>query len=368
MTDTGSTQISAQPSGGYSGVVSLSLSDVPVGATATLQASEVAIGPAIGNTQLVLERGTAAPGTYSLLVTASDGSLSRKAFVTWTISTIDAGAPDAGVPDAGVPDAGVPDAGVPDAGVPDAGVPDAGVPDAGVPDAGVPDAGVPDAGTPDAGSTEPRLADLQDPFNGPGVDTSRWVVWKDSTGSSASASGGLLALSLEPNTGRAGVHVGSRQPLALSDSSVHVRVPGVLGSGVSASQRMKVAPDIYGAAHVGFWLEGGQLYLTWSAGDARFAQGTLKYSATTHAWWRIREQGGVVSLGDLAGRARLADRGLLAGFQARLRSRICSRRVRGEGVGHGKPESGERAIRPAQPVMDAGRAGGGSGPPVRGQG
>ncbi len=200
---------------------------------------------------------------------------------------VDAGSPDNGGshPGTSAVDAGAPNA---DAGAPNA---DAGAPNA---DAGALDAGTPDSGMLDAGSPDAAESDSDDPFAGPVLDESHWVVWTDSPRSAANASEGVLTLSLEPGLKRAGAHVASREPMELLASSVHVRVVESLDRSARASQRMKLTPDIYGDAHVGFWLEGGQLYLTWDAGDGMFTAGALEFSPTLHAWWRVREESGEV--------------------------------------------------------------------------
>jgi len=83
VSGSGSATISVNPSGGFSGAVSLAASGAPSGATASLSSSSVS---ASGSATLTLSPGSGAAGTYTVTVTGSSGSLSHAASVSWTIA------------------------------------------------------------------------------------------------------------------------------------------------------------------------------------------------------------------------------------------------------------------------------------------
>ena len=74
--------ISAAASGGFSSSISLSTSGVPSGAIASLSATSISGG---GAATLSLNPGSAAPGTYPVVVTGTSGALSHQATIAWTI-------------------------------------------------------------------------------------------------------------------------------------------------------------------------------------------------------------------------------------------------------------------------------------------
>jgi hypothetical protein len=74
------------PSGSFSGVVSLSVSGNPAGSTATLDPPSLSVGPASGAATLLLSPGTAAAGTYPVTITATSGTFTHSAVVSYTIS------------------------------------------------------------------------------------------------------------------------------------------------------------------------------------------------------------------------------------------------------------------------------------------
>ena len=80
---TASSTISSAATGGFSSSIALSVSGAPAGATASLGAASI---PASGSAALSLNAGSAAPGTYSIVVTGTSGSLSHAATVAWTIA------------------------------------------------------------------------------------------------------------------------------------------------------------------------------------------------------------------------------------------------------------------------------------------
>lgn len=79
----GSSTITATPSGGFGGTISLSASGAPVGASATLSPSSIG---GSGTSTLTLTPGSAAAGAYSINVTGTSGATSHAASVSWTIA------------------------------------------------------------------------------------------------------------------------------------------------------------------------------------------------------------------------------------------------------------------------------------------
>ena len=80
------TTASTTVSGGFNSAVSLSVSGVPTGATATFSPTSIA-APGSGSSTLTLRTGTAVAGTYNLTVTGSGGGKTHSAPLTWTISS-----------------------------------------------------------------------------------------------------------------------------------------------------------------------------------------------------------------------------------------------------------------------------------------
>ncbi|MFL5373007.1 MAG: galactose oxidase-like domain-containing protein, partial [Myxococcales bacterium] len=78
--------VAIAPSGSFSGVVSLSVSGNPAGSTAALDPPSLPVGPASGAATLTLSPGTAPPGTYRVTVTATSGTFTHSAVVSYTIS------------------------------------------------------------------------------------------------------------------------------------------------------------------------------------------------------------------------------------------------------------------------------------------
>lgn len=79
----GSSTIAVTGNGGLLGSVALSASGLPPGASATFANPSVAIG---SSTALTLSAGTAAAGTYAVVVTGTSGALTHTTTVSWTIT------------------------------------------------------------------------------------------------------------------------------------------------------------------------------------------------------------------------------------------------------------------------------------------
>jgi hypothetical protein len=79
---TATSVISAAVSGGFSSSISLSTSGLPAGATASLSATSIS---GSGAATLSLNPGSAAPGTYSVVITGTSGARSHQATIAWNI-------------------------------------------------------------------------------------------------------------------------------------------------------------------------------------------------------------------------------------------------------------------------------------------
>lgn len=79
----GSVSITVTPSGGFSGMVSLSVSGAPAGVTTNLNPNATAAS----STLQVTVAGTATPGSYALTIRGTSGSLTHDATLTLTVSS-----------------------------------------------------------------------------------------------------------------------------------------------------------------------------------------------------------------------------------------------------------------------------------------
>ena len=75
--------VSVTPSSGFAGAVTLSVSGLPGGASASFNVNPIAGGS--GSSTLSVNTGAAAPGTYALTVTGVSGSLTHSTTVTLKI-------------------------------------------------------------------------------------------------------------------------------------------------------------------------------------------------------------------------------------------------------------------------------------------
>ncbi len=195
---------------------------------------------------------------------------------------VDAGSSDAGV-DAGTSDAGV-DAGSSDAGV-DAGTSDADV-DAGTSDAGV-DAGTSDAGQTDAGIHCGGTNAISDTF--PGSDPLE--LWSISSygGASAAETGGEAVVTLPSNTlGSTGGSFSSNRYYDMRGDAVWVEVVNAANTATTASSYFMVSD---GTDYIDIYQERGTLHFdSYVGGTYRLLKSTL-YNATSHLYWRFREDG-----------------------------------------------------------------------------
>src|SRR6185436_7222096 len=77
----GTTTITVNPQNGFNSAVTLGVSGVPTGANGTFGTN-----PTTGSSVLTLNAGTAAPGTYSLTVTGTSGTLTHNTSVTFVVT------------------------------------------------------------------------------------------------------------------------------------------------------------------------------------------------------------------------------------------------------------------------------------------
>ena len=83
VSGSGTSTISATPSGGFSGTIALSASGAPTGASATLSATSIS---GSGSSTLTLTPGSAAAGNYAITVTGTSGGTSHSTSVSWAIA------------------------------------------------------------------------------------------------------------------------------------------------------------------------------------------------------------------------------------------------------------------------------------------
>src|SRR5207253_4588177 len=108
----------------------------------------------------------------------------------------------------------------------------------------------------------------------------------------ASEGGGTLNLAPNANTGAASLLVSSVSTYSLAGSQAAVKVARVPSSAGNVDVQFSLLVD--GRNYVQWFYQGNVLYAFWSKSGTRRQVAKLTYSATAHAWWRIRESGGKV--------------------------------------------------------------------------
>lgn len=126
------------------------------------------------------------------------------------------------------------------------------------------------------------------------VDADTWYVAEETTGSTVSASNGVLSLAPEPGNPGGSAAVIGFGTYALTGSSFSVKVPQAV-SGANVNQVLRLAPGPFAwTRSLGFWLENGNLFAYVETNETPTAIATLTYSPVTHAFWRVRESGGTI--------------------------------------------------------------------------
>ena len=140
-------------------------------------------------------------------------------------------------------------------------------------------------------SGNPPISSLTDPFTSLGSG-SHFVTQSLTANDVATASGGVLTLAPAPANGKAGIFVRSATPWRLDESQVSVNMTQVVSAAGHVNCKFLVAaPGNLWNEQVGFWYESGWLYLFAVTGGIETDYATVPYSATSHAWLRIRESG-----------------------------------------------------------------------------
>jgi hypothetical protein len=139
------------------------------------------------------------------------------------------------------------------------------------------------ASTVGAGLSVPAL---YDDFNTPSTLSSKWG---GSSGSGVSVSGGLATLNY-PASGSVTLKSGTPGPYDLTGSYYQVKAnPQIRASTLTALQVNNGASNYFEIHY-----DGANLVGIYEAAGSPTTVGTIAYSATNHAWWRIREVNGVV--------------------------------------------------------------------------
>ena len=106
----------------------------------------------------------------------------------------------------------------------------------------------------------------------------------------ASASGTTLDLVPNANTGTASILVSSTATYSLAGSEASVNVSRVPSSAGGVDAQFSLFLDRLN--YLQWYYDGGFLYAYQSINGVLIQKAKLVYSATGHAWWRIREDGG----------------------------------------------------------------------------
>lgn len=132
------------------------------------------------------------------------------------------------------------------------------------------------------------LDKLQDSFGGTTINSALWTA--SQTAGTASESGATLNLAPNANTGLASILVSSASTYSMTGSQAAVRVSRVPSNAGSVDTQFSVFLDSNN--YVQWFYESGILYAFKQVGGLRTQLLSLTYSATNHAWWRIRESDG----------------------------------------------------------------------------
>ena len=135
------------------------------------------------------------------------------------------------------------------------------------------------------------VSTLVDSFAGSSIDPSLWTV-TDAVNATASDGGGSLNLAPNANSATTRIAVDSNATYALTGSAAAVKVPKVVSAGCGVNNVFTLRLDA--ANSLSTWFECGTLYAITFVNGAESIRASVPYSATSHAYWRIRESAGSV--------------------------------------------------------------------------
>jgi len=118
-----------------------------------------------------------------------------------------------------------------------------------------------------------------------------WTVRLQSQGTIAE-SGGSLSLAPAANSGSSQLMVSSARPYALTGSAAFVQAKQVVSDGGNVNNSFLLQID--GSNKLEWWFEAGTLYAFYTVNGVRTTAAALPYDRVQHAWWRIREDLGIV--------------------------------------------------------------------------
>lgn len=128
----------------------------------------------------------------------------------------------------------------------------------------------------------PPLETLTETFGTGALDTAKWTDIS-TAGNTAVVSAGVLSVTTN-GTGSAGVRSALTYTLGqLSQTSAKVVVAG----GAFAFTRVRVA-EVTGGAYSQFYIQGSTAFMQWSNTTGTASSSSFSYSASTHAWLRMR--------------------------------------------------------------------------------
>ncbi|HZX94189.1 MAG TPA: hypothetical protein VFE90_06705 [Myxococcales bacterium] len=142
------------------------------------------------------------------------------------------------------------------------------------------------------GGPNPAVSSLSDSLGGATVDSTKWATPVQTLGT-VTEGGGFLHLTPNSGTGSAQVYVQSSGLYSLIGSAAYVKVPQVVAADGAVDNNLALVQDAANA--VAWWYSAGTLTATRTTANVKTTVVSVPYSASTHAWWRIRESGGTVS-------------------------------------------------------------------------
>ncbi len=135
-----------------------------------------------------------------------------------------------------------------------------------------------------------KMATLKDSFVSSALDTTKWTPF---TGGSATLSYGNGVTCNYPasSTSSTDGDISSNTTYDLTSSYAFVQVTGTPSASTLADATFQVR--INSSNMCNWTFEGGTLYAQKLVSNSRTTLNSFAYNASTHAWWQIRESGGV---------------------------------------------------------------------------